>query len=61
MLGTHKVIRTVCEVLEDVHGEPGTKIRPLTLEVLYDKIQEIESFYIKHRILPIHVPDDERI
>ena len=61
MIGTRKVIRTVCDVLEDVHGEPGTKMNDNHISHLHVMIQELESFYIEHRILPLRVLDDERI
>lgn len=61
MIGTHKVIRTVCDVLEDVHAEPGTKMKSEHLSQLHGLIQEVEAFFIEHRVLPTHIPDDERI
>lgn len=49
---THKVWRAVLAVLEDVHGEPGTMMGTSELALLIEKVEDVEQWYIDHRMLP---------
>ena len=51
-MATNKIWRAVIGTLEDVHGEPGTKLLPGVIVDLIERVEVIEQLYIANRILP---------
>jgi hypothetical protein len=61
-MATQKVVATVLEALEDVHGfrpRGRTLMRPDAASEVIEMIHALELFYIEHRILPQDQPCDQ--